>query len=218
MPQWIENLSLLQAILGVSAAVAPIAWRYAIKPAVAFIRRLNAMGLQVQELSASMVQIQATLGPNGGRSLYDRVTAAGKSAVFNQALMSTMVDVVVDRPVFEADAKGLFSRVNVAFEKIYETSCDEMADRGWINLLIPEDRDRVIRDYYHAVSDGRSFSTPARVLTIRNGILIVAKFSARPVRDPSSDVVIGWMGAIDPLPSDAGAMQVRAVAAPAVSA
>lgn len=210
MPQWIENLSVLQAILGASAAAAPIVWRYVIKPSLAFVRRLNTMGLEIKELNASVGRIHANLGPNGGSSLYDRVAAAGRSATFNQALMSTMVDVVVERPVFEAQASGEFSRVNVAFERMYETSCDEMATRGWINLIIPEDRDRVIRDYHHAVRDGRSFSTPARLLTLRSGTLIVARFSARPVCDPSSDVVIGWMGAIDPVPADPASAPLRA--------
>ena len=207
MTDWIANLTVLQAVLAVLVVVVPVAWRYALRPSIAFARRINA-GLvkldafdpvQFATCVAEVARIRVAIEPNGGHSLYDKVSAAGKAAQLGQARLSTMLDVVVERPMFEADEKGDFTWVNAAFEKTFETSCDAMGGRGFINLILPEDRDRFIRDWRHAVQDRRPFITMVRYLTMRSGTHVTGRCSAQPITDEVTEKAIAWMGAIDPV-------------------
>jgi PAS domain S-box-containing protein len=193
MIEFLEGLSLLQTALGVTVVSSlGLVWRYVLKPSIAFGRRVSVA-------LAGIERIQAMLGPNGGKSLYDRVDAAGRSAQLSQARLSTMIDVVVERAMFETDERGDFTWVNEAFERTFETSVDEMAGRGWINLIVPADRDRFVRDWRHAVGDNRPMNTMAQYLTLRRGLPITGKVCARPILDDLSGKAIAWMGTIDPV-------------------
>lgn len=214
MQEWLGSLSLVMKILGVPslAAVVMLTWRYVVRPSIDLTYRLNAgmVKLEAFDLTefktcvSDVQRIKEAVGPNGGRSLYDRAETAFRSARLNEARLSTMIDVVVDRPMFEANSAGDFTWCNRALENTYETSCDNMAGRGWINLILPEDRDRVVRELRHAVADRRSFQTMARFVTQRAGATVMARFSAQPIVDESAGepVVIAWMGAIDAQPTE----------------
>src|SRR3954471_1817269 len=84
--EWLPRISLLQGLLGALTVATPLAWRYAVKPVVAFMRQWKAC-------VADVGQIKAALMPNGGRSLYDKVDMAARSSRINQARISTMFDV-----------------------------------------------------------------------------------------------------------------------------
>lgn len=209
---WLESFSLLQKIIGVPslAALVMLVWRYVLRPSIEFVRRLNAGMVKLADFDPAQFRlciqdvgsIKSALGPNGGRSLYDKVEVAGRSARMSEARLSTMLDVVVDRPLFQADAKGEYTWVNAAFEKAFETSCDDVNGRGWINLVVPEDRDRVVREWRHAIIDCRMFSTMARFRTGRQQRLLIGLWTAQPICDDSTGEVIAWMGAIDPQPAE----------------
>ncbi len=215
LAEWIQNLSALQAILGVTGlALLTGSYRYVVKPTVAFVRQFNAGNKKLAALDPNKIEtclseiaavkddvarVRTLLGPNGGSSLYDKVTTAGQAALLSQARLSTMFDIVVDRPMFETDAAGHFTSVNAAFEKAFDTSCDDMHGRGWINLLIPEDREPFVRAWHHAISDRRPFRSVARCVTQRTGFLRtgMCSWSMQPILEPGSDTVLAWMGAVD---------------------
>lgn len=204
LPLWIERLSLVQvvlAVIGVPSLIALVlgGWRRVVLPSVRFIRRVNA-ALETVE------RIRETLGPNGGKSLYDKVAVASQAAQLSQARQSAMLDVVVDRPIFEADANGDFTWVNAAFERTFETSCDDMAHRGFINIIMPEARQRFVEDWHHAVADDRAFYSIAWCVTQRGSQprMAICRWSAQPIRDKATGEAIAWMGAIEwaSVPSD----------------
>lgn len=190
---WLPRLSLLQAIIATIVAASPLgvlAWRFVIKPALNFLRQWKTCVDDVGE-------IKKALTPNGGNSLYDKVDFAARSSRISQARISTMFDVVVDQPMFEADAKGEFTRVNTAFEKMFETSCDRMSGRGWFNCVIPEDRDQVVREFHHSVADRRALSTMARFVTQVGGFVLIVRLTAQPIEDETTGDVVAWMGTVE---------------------
>lgn len=207
MVEWFQSLDVILKVLSAPSLAMVIAglWRYVVRPSVSFIRRLNAGMVKLADFDpekfaacvSDVANIKAAVGPNGGRSLYDRVEVAGRAARLSEARMSTMLDVVVDRPLFQADDKGEYTWVNSAFEKAFETSCDDVRGRGWINLVVPEDRDRVVREWRHAIIDRRDFSTMARFRTSRSHRLVIGSWSAQPICDDNTEEVIAWLGAID---------------------
>jgi PAS domain S-box-containing protein len=215
LTEWIQSLSALQALLGVTGlALLTGSWRYVLKPTIGFVRQFNAGNKKLAALDPAQLEtcvrelatvkedvakVRALLGPNGGTSLYDKVTMAGKSALLSQARLSTMFDIVVDRPMFETDAAGQFTSVNAAFEKSFDTSCDDMYGRGWINLLIPEDREPFVRAWHHAIADRRAFRSVARCVTQRTGFMRtgMCSWSMQPILEPSTDNVLAWMGAVE---------------------
>jgi len=215
---WIDNLYALEAALGITGAgVLSLGWKFMLKPSIAFFRGVSATNLklaafdpaqlhacskQIADVKGETAQIRALLGPNGGSSLYDKVTTAGKAAVMSQARLSTMFDIVVDRPMFETNALGDITSVNAAFERAFDTSCEDMRGRGWINVVIPQDRDPFVRAWHHAISDERPFRSTARCVTQRPGALRsgLCSWSMQPILEPGTDTVLAWMGAVDPPP------------------
>lgn len=213
MLEWFQSLDVVLKVIGVPSLAMLIAglWRYVVRPSVSFVQRLNAGMVKLAEFDplkfatcvSDVANIKAAVGPNGGRSLYDRVEVASRAARMSDARMSTMLDVVVDRPLFQADDKGEYTWVNAAFEKAFESSCDDVCGRGWINLVVPDDRDRVVREWRHAIIDRRAFSTMARFRTSRSHRIVIGSWSAQPICDDSTEEVIAWLGAIDPQPLEA---------------
>lgn len=206
--QMIENWSLAQKVLGLPSIGALLAfvWVYALRPTARFLVRLNAGAAAGIACQAGLDELRKKLEPNGGDSVYDKVEraaasadAANRSSRITSAKLTTMMDVVVQRALFQADTDGAFTWVNAELEKTFETSCDAMAGRGWVNLLLPADRDRVLREFKHAIRDRRSLVTSTRCVSQRSGVQFVARLACEPVLDEAGDgAVIAWLGAIDP--------------------
>lgn len=190
---WLDSLNKAQQFLiGLPVLVAALftMWKFSVRPTVLFVR-------QLKDCICDVATIKAAVGPNGGRSLYDKVEAGARAARLIEARLSSILDVVVDRPMFIAGEDGSFSWVNKAFERTFETTLSDAAGRGWINLLLPEDRDRVVKEWIHAVRDKRAFNTRARCLTNIQSALLMGRWSAEPVLDPADDELIGWIGTIE---------------------
>jgi PAS domain S-box-containing protein len=190
---WLDRLSLLQIALAVIGVPSLIGlgmrlWKRVVKPSVRFVRRVNTALVTVEAISKN-------LGPNGGKSLYDKIESYGHSQRLSEARLSAVIDVVVDYAQFEADSNGHFTRVNTAFERLIETSTADMVGNGWINVILPQDREHFVKDWQHAVRDCRAFHSSGRFVTQRGLVTFVARCKAEPVLD-STGKVIGWMGAV----------------------
>ena len=195
MMTWFSNLHIvLQALIAASTVAASLyaVWRNVIRPARDFLRSLRTMVRSVEE-------IRSYVGPNGGRSLFDRVNDQGRLQRLHDARLSTVLDVVVDDAMFQTDADGRWTWANSALEKIFETPSDHTVGKGWINLLLPEDRDRAIREWEHAVRDQRDFMTMTRMVTQLRGVELKVRWKAQPIVDELEKKVIAWIGTLKPV-------------------
>jgi PAS domain S-box-containing protein len=175
-----------------AAAAGAVGWgvtrgRHRYRQARAFFDRVNG-GL-------AKVDVMATaLGPNGGASLADAIRRLERNAKRAEA-RAAAVTYASGQAIWEADETGAFLVVNRAFEQLTGADSYDVAGRQWIGLLHPDCRDRVVREWLHAVADQRRFATEA-VLDVA-GVTRRVEFQAEPMRTVDGEV-IGWLGRVYP--------------------
>ncbi|MDP1570329.1 MAG: PAS domain-containing protein [Vicinamibacterales bacterium] len=157
-----------------------VVWRGVVRPRVVvpvrsfFTRASNAVDL-----------VEAELRTNGGHSLKDEVRIIGAQT---QAMTH-----MFDRPVFETDARGEYTRVNRAYRDLVGYGVEDLRAMGWVHVLHPDDRDRVVIEWRHMVADRRMSTIATRLVTRDNEILHV-QMSAEPMRVKNG--VLGWFGTL----------------------
>lgn len=188
---WRELADVIRAwwllLVAVLTVTVPLAWRFIVKPSRAFIRRLDESMQKVDVMSKA-------LGPNGGSSLADQINVAARSSVLNAARMAAFID-QLERPLFETDLDGAYTRVNRSMEDLLGYSSDDMRGRGWITAIHDEDRDRAVREWFHAIADRRAVVIRTKLLS-RRGLVIDARIQAQPMAHESTGDVVAWMGTV----------------------
>lgn len=198
------TLNELQALISILGAVAGALWaayRYilrpwAVTPARAFLRRIDEGLVEVAGLRSDVTTIKAAVGDNGGRSMADKV-ARTEGMVRLLSARQTGLTYAVLRAVFETDGSGRCIDVNRSFLDLIGVSRDNVLGMEWVNVIHPDDRDRVMTAWEHAIADKREFRESFRYHG-RNGT-IAASVEARPMSDPVSQSIIGWMGIVKPM-------------------
>lgn len=170
-------------------------WRYVVRPCRRGVTSVKVALAKVDAMSAA-------LGPNGGKSLADQISQTHKLATdANHALWTLDARVSdlsdhIERLLFEADARGLIVRVNVSLERAFGYLAAELAGSGWEQLIAPEDRDRVRREWTSSVHEKRSYITRATCVTAA-GIPLKVIMRAHPWFNPATGAVIGWSGQVE---------------------
>ncbi|MCU1381987.1 MAG: diguanylate cyclase/phosphodiesterase with and sensor(s) [Acidobacteria bacterium] len=146
---------------GISAIAASWAgWLKALKPAYKNSRTFVA---EFRALVEDVAGIKGELRPNGGGSFRDVVnqTAAevkqlSRNVAVTGAMQRTMAS-TSRHPMFQATAAGAYEWVSETWSRATGISAAEAVGRGWINGICVDDRDWVMRDWLHAIRDGRPF-------------------------------------------------------------
>lgn len=158
-----------------------------LKPCRAFVGRLNSALHKVDLMSTA-------LGPNGGKSLADQISSTHQKVSLTEARVTGLSD-FLETPLFEANPQGEYTRVNRAFELLFGYSPAELAGMGWVTIVRPEERDRVVREWQSAVAQRRAYWTTAVYVTRAGGQVHVI-VRAQPVVDGKAGSILGWFGAI----------------------
>lgn len=170
-------------------------WRYVIRPkvyapALAFYNRVETSLVSVANMEPIVSDMAAHIGPNGGKSLTDKV---------NQ--MVARVTLLVDDlpwPTFEASGTGHNTRVNHMFERAFGYSAADLIGNGWKTLLHPDDAHRYFEAWAAAVADVRMFSYPypgaERLRFVsKDGHVMQVSVNATPYT--TNDLTV-WMGTV----------------------
>lgn len=195
---WKEFADVLRAwwllIVAIATVLAPLVWRFCVRPARQFITRLDDSMKKVDVMSKA-------LGPNGGSSLADQIGLTARASVMNAARMAAVMD-HIERPLFETDLQGGYTRTNRAMEDLLGYSNEDLKGRGWISAVADEDRDRTVREWFHAVADRRACVIRTR-LRPRRGSIIHAHIQAQPMDHELTGDVVAWMGSISVISAEA---------------
>ena len=118
----------------------------------------------IDALVASLADIKKQLVTNGGSSLFDLVR---DTRVQVQTLSGDLQRVKAwqwsfsqasKMPMWESDAKGCCTRVNIAMSDLTGRSVEQMAGTGWENILPPgPERSEVWHAWQDAVQRAREF-------------------------------------------------------------
>lgn len=94
--------------------------------------------------------------------------------------------------VWGADPTGELDYFNEPFEDYTGRDRRSMAGSAWLELLHPDDRDRVVQEWRHSVTTGAPYETEFRVRG-RDGVHRWHLVMALPERG-SDDEIVGWWG------------------------
>ena len=105
---------------------------------------------------AKVNYITAELKPNGGNSLRDQVDWMRRTM---EKMDQRQLNFFHFDPhgIVETDAAGNMIWANRAYLDLVKRHPEEVMDQGWRNVIAEIDRERVVREWSHAVSDCRDF-------------------------------------------------------------
>lgn len=155
------------------------------------------------DLAGKVSSINAALGPNGGKSVVDRLErienrqkdTAGIAEKIQARLNADQRTAA--EPRIEMDSQGRVTVVNRAFERLTDRGASDIEGLGIFSLLHLDDRDRVVSEWNHAVQDRRWFDTALRLST-RDGHYRKARMIAEPMRAADGEV-LGWLANFSPI-------------------
>jgi PAS domain S-box-containing protein len=200
-----DFINLLLAAGALVAAV--LGWLKWVQPSVRkYLGGVIALGnfAVVQEnVSSRLISIENELKPNGGGSMRDELRQLGRQVRITAATMRGYVE-NSDDGSFEADERGVWIFVNSTLLRWVQRRDVEMTGLGWLSCVARDERARVLAEWESAVSEHREFSTEFSLLA--NGVhAFVAEVVARPIRDPATNDVTGWLGHVRRATSTAAA-------------
>jgi PAS domain S-box-containing protein len=141
--------------------------------------------------------IEGELKPHGGTSLRDAVTRVEQMTIGTRAHVRLQYQ-MNQTPTFEIAVDGAVTWVNRAYVEEYGMSIDDISGNKWLSPVHPDDRERVVKEWNHIVSDQR-----------RGNIKYKAKFKNDDYREmdvtvyPIFDHIgecLGWVGYSQMLP------------------
>lgn len=104
----------------------------------------------------SLGDISDQLKRNGGTSIKDSLDRIEFHQDFQSAYMRTTLQ-ANSKAIFETDMDGEITFVNNSFCRLMAVSAHELMGSGWVNVINPKDRDRIIGKWKSAVEAHRNF-------------------------------------------------------------
>jgi PAS domain S-box-containing protein len=161
---------------------------------------------RLQKLEEIHTDIKKELTHNGGSSMKDIITALNdkvshicdnSSYLANQfsrleALQKSIVN-TSDRPTFETDVSGSCIFANKAFLNLIGRSFDDVKNFGWINIVHPDDRHFVKKEWDAALEDNRNFELIFRIICKEKNIYRVY-CEAHPINGPLNGYIGHYEG------------------------
>lgn len=120
------------------------------------LSQLQDMRKKQEEVETGQKIILGQLKPNGGSSLADAVRRIEANLHLVNARQLALVD-DVSHGICETDHDGNIVWVNRRLCRITGRMPSEMMGKGWINILSPEDREKVGQDWEQAIAEEREF-------------------------------------------------------------
>jgi PAS domain S-box-containing protein len=153
----------------------------------------------LQENYRLMTLIASEMTPNGGKSIKDvvnkietRVNQIDARQVLNsERVRALSTDAPVGVQEFDADGKLIWA--NRTYLRMISRDLTEVLGYGWINSVLPEDRDSVKTDWLESVRQGSAYENEYRTIKPDGTI---TRISARATIMRSNDEVIGFVTSV----------------------
>jgi len=168
-------------------------WRLVGRPAWRMFGRFWLLLKHSDDILETLKMIQQNFSPNGGSSYHDAVTRMEKGLTRIDERQKSLIN-LSDEGVFETDEKGLCTYANREYCEITGLLSREAIGNGWIVAIHENDRERVVREWRHAVADNRDFTSEFRFKRA-NGEEIEVRSHATPMRSGLGDL-IGFIGTV----------------------
>lgn len=182
----LEQFAKIVGSIGVIVAATAAAWKKGIKPFWNFASN-------VSNIFEGLDAIKYQLVPNGGGSIRDAIDRIEARQIIHEQRYKMLY---MDSPfaIFETDAEGNSIHVNRTYCRWTGRSAEELQGNGWLNILAPESRSAVFKEWETAMEQSREFSMEYSIIAIA-GSRIAVRCNAFPMFD-SKQRLCGWMGII----------------------
>lgn len=160
-----DQFGTVTSALGAISACATVLWgglRYGRKAIRAAQHYRNSLDL--------VEKIHATLTPNGGSSLADRICRIEDMVVMEQQRRRA-VAIATGIPFWEADERGAVTYVSPRCAELVGLSPEEIRGNGWVTAVHWDDQERVYEAWTNAVQQRRQFRSAHRFYH-RNGTVV----------------------------------------------
>ncbi len=182
----IEHSNMIIAVVGALGALATLVKSY-------LIMRKWAHKKFVQPFSDRLAKIDAissTLGPNGGKSLYDRIVKMDEK-IASTDVRGRNVSSILDLYEWQFDEQGHCTYVNPAACRLLGRHEDEFIGNNWETVISEFDRDRFIEEWNSAIKSKRSLEIVCS-MTKYSGETVKFKLAATPLFDSCKELK-GWL-------------------------
>lgn len=156
----------------------------------------NARAVQNEMLSA-LEEIREQMKPNGGDSIRDSLNRIEQKQEFAQSFLKTQLN-AHHKALFECDADGRCVWVNRPHVALTGRSFDQMRGLGWVNVVVPDERDKVMDKWQHAIVEQREFDENV-TYQLGDGTRVPVHINAYVIRHEETGKVLGYLGEVSPL-------------------
>jgi PAS domain S-box-containing protein len=191
----VDFTNVFQVVAGIAGGVAGAftLWKLVGRPAWRSIGRARDLVANATEILRVLHAIEKDFRPNGGSSFRDAITRIESWLVTFDERQKALLNLSTDG-LFEADAGGACVYTNREYAEISGLHGREALDNGWIVALHPEDRNRVVTEWRHAVADRRDFLSRYR-FSHPCGEVVPVVCHASAMKRPTGEL-IGYIGSV----------------------
>lgn len=190
-PAQSEKLSFLEVVTYISTLLTALAgiYSYALKPGWKLWKN-------VAQLLERVEKIYNEVRPNGGGSLHDiikRIERQSASAIERHRALIDSLHIIR----FESTADGACEWVSAAYLEMSGASMEEVLGSGWVSVVHPDDRVKVIEEWWSCMKHRRVFNMEYRFINIKTSEANVVRCHSKPI--VQNDQIVGYVGTIHPV-------------------
>lgn len=153
----------------------------------------------IDKLGIRLDQLASEWQPNGGMSARDSLNRMEKTLSYLGAFQISTLH-TWDKAIFITNEDGFVTYVNATHSRLTGFRPDECMGLEWINMVIPEEREKMMLAWQHAVNNGIIFD---KIMTlIKPGNVEPYKVKVHAVKIQThghNPVVHGYFGELTPI-------------------
>lgn len=174
------------------------AYRYGWKPLHKVYKQLTKIIDDHDDLSKKINRLFIEMTPNGGSSLCDSVRrmeiGIAKVETRHRAFLDSLRVIR-----FEADETGGCLWVSEAYCELTGATSTNALGTGWTNILHPDDKELVLKEWAAAVAGKRDYIQTYRLINLYDQSEHKVRCHASPLLNPRTKVVEGFVGTLYPV-------------------
>lgn len=164
--------------------------QYVIMPVLEHFQKVHQL---IEDVSEIKKKLAYELNANGGGSLKDYARKCGQQVSRIEGIVLAIL-CSSDKGVWISDELGLAVWVSDFFDKKLGWNVNDMTGNGWKNVVHPEDRDAVAKEFSESIKDQRTFIMDYRYIHKDNNQKIMKIHAiCQPIKKNSGEV-IGYIG------------------------
>lgn len=192
-------IAIFSAISGFFLALKPVRAAIAKLWAKTFGRKAARQAAFEIEIRTTLAEVLSEMRPNGGASMRDAIDRIDYKQGGFDAFLNAQLN-IQNVAVVRTDAKGKLTNVNRQYQRMMGYSLAEVLGEGWINVIHPDNRDKIVDNWKDAVEAEREFSEDIKYLRVDGTSFMAHANVYREIDDNGN--IRGWLGVIIPLDAD----------------